>query len=347
MAKRTAKAAGMRGAASSREREGRRSAPKSEAVREEVPKKAAARAKIGKPGKAAKARAKKLEHDLFDLYESIHYREFKILLKAADFDEDVSVEVHDYWKLARRIAGQLLISVRRGEGEEVPQYRDVVFLDTPARDLYRSSYMLRVRRPYVGGVPGDRYELTLKFRSPDIAHAAEVDVSSSRGAPGRVKFKEEILLVGSELGGMRSVFSHTCQMPDVREPLGRTVAEYSRIFPVLATLGLRPSTRIAPAAPVPVQEVLYELGEFGFRGAKTAKVDMAVWRNPQTKKIMIGEFAYETHFRHYGRLHPVPKLRSERLYRLLQRETGAWVELGTTKTAMYYALSGKKIRHDE
>jgi hypothetical protein len=286
-------------------------------------------------------------HDLFDLYESIHYREFKILLKAEDFDTALATEVHDYWKLARRVAGQLLISVRRGPEEAVAQHRDIVFLDTPDADLYRNSFMLRVRRPYVGGVPGDRYELTLKFRDPDVGRAAVVDVKPAKGIAGRVKFKEELLLVSTALGGMRSIFSHTCQLPSERRPILKTVGDYVEMFPGLSVLGLKAKTKIAPVATKPVQEVLFDLGMFGFRGAKTAKVDMAVWRDPETKKILVGEFAYETHFSHYGRLHPIPKLRSERLYRLLQRETGAWVELGTTKTALYYGLSGRQIDHDE
>ncbi len=309
--------------------------------------KAGKHGKKGAVGKAHLARARKLDHDLDELYESLHYREFKILLKAQDFDEAIGVEVHDYWKLARRVAGELLIHVERGKLETEPHHRDIVFLDTPRFDLYKRSYMLRVRRPYVGAEPSEAYELTLKYRSPDIAQAAGVDTTAVRERGGRVKFKEEILLVSSELGGMRSSFSHTCQLPEQTRPIGKTIGDFTKIFPALKSLGLSASTKLSPAAPVPVQEVLYDLGEFGFRGAKTAKVNMAVWRNPQTKKIMIGEFAYETHFKHYGRLNPVPKLRSERLYRILQRETGAWVELGTTKTSLYYGLAGKKLTHDE
>jgi len=306
----------------------------------------AKRDKLGK-SKAHRARARKLDHDLDAIYESLHYREFKVLLKAADFDESIESEVRDYWKLARRVAGELLINVRRAEREREPHYRDIVFLDTPDFDLYRGGYMLRVRRPYLGAKPAKVYELTLKVRGSDIARAANVDMTPAKGHAGRVKFKEELLLVSSELGGMRSVFSHTCQLPDQSAPIGKRLSDFAAIFPILRTLGPKLSTPIAPAAPAPVQEVLYDLGVFGFRGAKTAKVNMAVWRDPHTEKILIGEFAYETHFKHYGRLNPVPKLRSERLYRLLQRETGAWVDLGTTKTALYYGLSGKKLAHDE
>lgn len=299
-------------------------------------------------GRAHAARARRPAHDLDAIYESLHYREFKILLKAEDFDpNDLEAEIHDYWKLARRVAGQLLINVRRSKRETEPQYRDVSFLDTPKFDLYRKGYMLRVRRPYEGAEPGKSFELTLKFRGPDVARAEGIDLSAGEGYSGRTKFKEELLLVSAQLGGMRSIFSHTCQIKGVTRPIGRSLGDFTKIFPHLGTLGLRAGTTIAPAAPTAVQEVLYELGELGFRGAKTAKVNMAVWRNPTTKKILIGEFAYETHFRHYGRLHPAPKLRSERLYRILQRETGAWVELANTKTSLYYGLSGKKIGHEE
>ncbi|CAG0956008.1 hypothetical protein MYXO_00485 [Myxococcaceae bacterium] len=309
---------------------------------------ASARPDAAPRGRSAAARTRKLEHDLDALYESLHYREFKILLKAEDFDpNDIEAEVHDYWKLTRRVATQLLIHVSRSKTETDPVIRDVAFLDTPGFDLYRRGYMLRVRRPYQGTQPGRRYELTLKFRGADIARAAAVDLEAAKGLAGRTKFKEELLLVSAKLGGMRSIFSHTCQIKDLERPLGRTLSDYTRIFPHLGTLGLRATARIADVTKVPVQEVLYELGELGFRGTKTAKVDMAVWRNAKTHEVLIGEFAYETHFRHYGRLHPIPKLRSERLYRILQRETGAWVELGNTKTSLYYGLSGKKVAHDE
>ena len=75
---------------------------------------------------------------------------------------------------------------------------------------------------------------------------------------------------------------------------------------------------------------------------------MAVWRHAMTRStILIGEFSFETHFRRYGKLEPQPKLRSERFYRLLQQATTAWVDLGTTKTALVYALAGMKLTHHE
>ena len=229
----------------------------------------------------------------------------------------------------------------------VPQVREVTFFDTARCDLYRRSYILRRRTPYKGDKPGERFELTMKFRHPDPDLAFRTTVDFAKQLPGVVKFKEELLLVGTELGGMRSVFSHTCQIKNQSMVLGTTLGDWAKIFPAVLGTGVAKTARIAPVARVGVEEVLFDLGILHFGAGKNAKVNLAVWRERETQRVLIGEFAFETEFKHYGRLHPRPKHRSERFYRLLQKETGAWVELGTTKTKLAYGLSGKKLDHDE
>jgi hypothetical protein len=284
--------------------------------------------------------------DLDAIFEAIHFREFKILLKPEAFS-DLERDARDYWKLAKRVARQVPALIDENPRAEVPLVREVTFFDTPRSDLYRRSYIVRRRAPYRHGKPGDRFELTMKFRHPDPDLAWRTKVDFGRGLSGIVKFKEELLLVASELGGMRSVFSHTTQLKNVSLALGPTLADWTRIFPALSRAGVKESARMVPVSKTGVEEVLFNLGIIHFGGGKNAKVDIAVWRDRETQRVLIGEFAFETAFKHYGRLHPRPKHRSERFYRLLQRETGAWVELGTTKTKLAYALSGRKLDHDE
>lgn len=293
-------------------------------------------------------RAKKAESavDLEAIFEAIHWREFKILLKPQAFS-DLERDARDYWKLAKSVARQVPAVIDESPRAGTPQIREVTFFDTPRCDLYRRSYILRRRTPCTGGKPGNRFELTLKFRHPDPDLAWRTKMDFARGLPGIVKFKEELLLVGSELGGMRSVFSHTTQIKNQAMKLGSTLGDFIRIFPALASSGVARTARLAPLSKVGIEEVLFNLGIIHFGGGKNAKVTIAVWRERETQRVLIGEFAFETMFKHYGRLHPRPKHRSERFYRLLQRETGAWVELGTTKTALAYSLSGKKLAHDE
>ncbi|MEW6269341.1 MAG: hypothetical protein AB1689_08615 [Thermodesulfobacteriota bacterium] len=284
--------------------------------------------------------------DLDAIFEAIHFREFKILLKPEAFS-DLERDARDYWKLAKSVARQVPALIDESPRAGVPHVREVTFFDTPRFDLYRRSYILRRRTPCKGGEPGDRFELTLKFRHPDPGLAWRTPITFAKGLPGIVKFKEELLLVASQLGGMRSVFSHTCQLKNQSMRLGTTLGDFARIFPSLVASKIARGARVAPVSKSGIEEVLFELGIIHFGGGRNAKVDIAVWRERETKRVLIGEFAFETAFKHYGRMHPRPKHRSERFYRLLQRETGAWVDLGTTKTALAYALSGRKIAHDE
>ena len=95
------------------------------------------------------------------------------------------------------------------------------------------------------------------------------------------------------------------------------------------------------------EESLYDLGGLDFGRGRYADATLAVWRDVASGEALIGEFSYETHFQHYGRLHPKEKTRSERFYRLLQREAGSWVELGATKTALVYQMAGRRTSHRE
>jgi len=284
--------------------------------------------------------------DLDAIFEAIHFREFKILLKPEAFS-DLERDARDYWKLAKSVARQVPAMIDENPRSHVPQVREVTFFDTPRFDLYRGSYILRRRTPFKGDQPGPAFELTMKFRHPDPDLAWRTPIVHAKGLPGVVKFKEELLLVESQLGGMRSVFSHTCQLKNQTMKLGTTLGDFERIFPSLGETKIGKGTRLGPVSKIGIEEVLFDFGIIHFGGGRNAKVNVAVWRERETKRVLIGEFAFETEFKHYGRLHPRPKHRSERFYRLLQRETGAWVDLGQTKTKLAYALSGKKLAHDE
>jgi hypothetical protein len=192
-------------------------------------------------------------------------------------------------------------------------------------------------------MPGSQVELVLKFRGPDVLRAAGVDVRSAPQYEGVETFKEELLLVADPLGGMRSLFSHTCKLKEHRWELGTRFADVTRIFPGISDLKVLPTAAIKPVGETAIEELLFQLGSIDF-GGRAADVTMAVWRDANTKQVLTGEFGFETYSHRYGRLQPQLKLRSERFYRLLQKQAEGWVDLGRTKTALVYALAGKKIQ---
>ena len=282
------------------------------------------------------------------IFETVHYREFKILLKREAFlGGDPADPTHDFWKRARRIADEAGVAVEAHRGWREARRRVVRFWDTDGGDLYGRSWILRTRTDVVRGAPAARYELTLKFRHPEVRAAARADLHVTPPLDGEEKLKEELLLVEEHLGGMRSIFSHGCQLKDFTAPPPTSVADAAKIFPALAHAHVPARATLSPVGTREVEEVLFCLGGFDFGHGRWAKVDLAVWRDVASGEPLIGEFAYETHFQHYGRFHPAAKQRSERFYRLLQREAGSWVELGATKTALVYQLAGRRTSHRE
>jgi hypothetical protein len=210
----------------------------------------------------------------------------------------------------------------------------------------RLGYALRKRAPYVHGRPGPRFELLLEYRGSDVLRAAGVDVRAAPQYEGVENFREELLLVADHPGGMRSVFSHTCTLKEHDWEIGGRFSEATRIFPGLADLAVLPTAAIRTVSESPIEEMHFPLGSIDFGGG-SAGVGMAVWRDARTKKLLTVEFSFETRRHRHGELEASPKLRSERFYRLLREETGAWIDLGSTRTSRIYALAGKKAQHAE
>lgn len=127
-------------------------------------------------------------------------------------------------------------------------------------------------------------------------------------------------------------------------PAPHAVSESGRIFPGLGDRKVLQTAALKPVGETRVEETLFELGDIDSDG-HIADMKMTVWGEAGTQKILVGEFSFETLFHRYGKLHPHPKLRSERFYRLWQQETEAWFDLGTTKTALVYGIAGLKPRH--
>jgi len=271
--------------------------------------------------------------------DRVQFRKFKIVLKPGKFG-DLQTDVREYWKLARTVARQnsAIVSESRRAGE--PQLREVVFFDTPNAGLYGHGYTLRKRARYVRGGPGAHFELALEFRDLDVLRAAGADVRAAPQYEGVEQFKEELLLVGDPPGGMRSLFSHTCTLKEHRWELGSRFSDATRIFPGLGDLRALPTAALRPVGERAVEEVLFALGSIDF-GGSAADVEMAVWREAKTGEVLTGEFSFEAHFRRYGKLELQPKRRAEQFCRLLGKETGAWVDPETTRTARIYELAGK------
>ena len=277
--------------------------------------------------------------------DEIHYREYKILLRPERFTSRQAF--HDFWKLARRAAKELGVGVVNNPEADGNFVREVLFYDTADFDLYNRSFILRQRTFYDNGWPCADHELVLKFRHAEAKVAAAVDVRPRLGGDAKIKFKEELLLLRRDLGGMRSMFSHGVELISPRIVLDRGLADIANVFPALHALEVKADARMALVNSVAVEELETVLGELDFGHDLAAKATVAVWRNRATEASLVGEFSFQCKFHRYKDVHKKALALSEEFYKSLQLLAREWILLGTTKTAMVYGLGAGRVTNHE
>jgi hypothetical protein len=223
-----------------------------------------------------------------------------------------------------------------------PRIREVMFLDTADFRLYNNSYILRRRTAYQDGFPIEDPEIVFKFRNPDMALAASIDVRPKISGPYRVKFKSEALPQKDQVGGFRLLFSHNCIFPlsSVHEADRTNLQTIARVLPAIAGLIGSAEGRVELVNSTLVEEVLMDLGTLDFGKGNSAKCNIALWRSLGDHKVMCGEFAFQTKFDSTAAVAAVVKQRVEEYFIKLQLLASGWLYLGTTKTGLVYRLHG-------
>lgn len=277
--------------------------------------------------------------------DDVQYRECKILLKAGLFAKPSSF--HKFWKTVHRTAKKLGIAMTRPEKPVALHLREVVFLDTPKFRLYNNHFILRKRTFYRHGRPEPNFELTLKLRSPDRNIAAAVDVRPLLPCVNIVKFKEELLPLSDKLGGLRTIYSHGCELDTPNLVLTQRFETICQVFPALMKAGAKAETRLNEVNEMIVDETLANLGMLEFDSKTIAKANIAIWRNHHTRADLIGEFSFQMKFERLEELRRKPRERSEEFFRQLQVNAEEWIQLGTTKTSLIYRLGKVPVVNHE
>ncbi len=274
-------------------------------------------------------------------HDKIHYREYKILLKPERFSRPEGFE--EYWHALKHIARQCGVETETNEHAFHRLVREVLFYDTPEFDLYNNAFILRKRTFYKDGWPEPDHELTIKFRHPDMETAAAVDIHPRLEGASKIKFKEELLPLRTELGGLRSLYSHNCELVSPAVILDQGLDDIAKVFPALKQVDVHPKTRIELVNNVAVEEVQVDVGSFHFGHGLAAKATIAIWRNRASETSLVGEFAFQAKFHRLEELHQKALRLSEQFYKAAQVLASEWVALGATKTAMIYAMSGRPV----
>lgn len=230
-----------------------------------------------------------------------------------------------------------------------PRIREVMFLDTADFRLYNNSFILRRRTEYQDGFPIADPEIVFKFRNPEMALAASIDVRPKIAGPYRVKFKSEALPLKDQVGGFRLLFSHNCIFPlsSVHEPDRTSLQTIARVLPGVAGLIGTAEGKVELVNSTLVEEVLMDLGTLDFGKGRSAKCNISLWRSLGDHKVMCGEFAFQTKFDRREDVAEIVRQRVEEYYIKLQLVSSGWLFLGTTKTGLVYRMKGNPPQSHE
>src|SRR5437762_3117854 len=83
-----------------------------------------------------------------------------------------------------------------------------------------------------------------KILHPDMAQAAAIDIHPRLEGKNVIKFKEEILPLKNEIGGMRSLYSHNCELVSPNIVLDQGLEDIAKVFPALEKIDVHPKTKI-------------------------------------------------------------------------------------------------------
>jgi hypothetical protein len=280
--------------------------------------------------------------------DNVHYLECKIILKPEQFTSPQSFQ--EFGRIFRKVTDKLGLKYSTAHlVGQMPQIKEVVFLDTADFRLYNNAYILRRRVTYEYGFPVGDPEIVFKFRHPDLQLCAEKDVRPHIPGIYRIKFKAEALPLKDKLGGYRKLFSHNVQFGFSQvEPGDRTsMAFLTKVFPCLAPLKRSGSDRVELVNQTIVEEVLFDLGVLDFGKGVLAKTNIAIWRRRGDHKPLVAEFAFQAKFDRREELQDKIVGRCEKLFLSVQATMKDQVYLGATKTGVVYRLNGNPPQNHE
>lgn len=224
------------------------------------------------------------------------------------------------------------------ENQDKEEIRRTFYLDTPALDLNRAGFILRVRFEEKDKL----FKTTLKHRSPDRYLAAAQDLASGNGFENDHKFEEDIL------PPFTSKFSRSNKVEGKAAPKLDRFADLQDIFPGLRSLRLDDNTPLEKVNGFEAHEVFRTLCEIDFGGKRNVDLSLSFWyRTPDSRWPLIAECSFDYKANKDADKRAIPDdfpldvvQGTNRFFSALQNQPG-WIDCNTTtKTQFVYeALS--------
>ena len=281
-------------------------------------------------------------------FDEIGYLQCKLILKP---DRFTSAHVFkEFAGLVRQAAEPFGIGFHHTpKSQQRPEVREVLFLDTGDYHLYNNAFIVRRRIAYEDGFPVGDPEIVFKYRSPDMAAAAALDVRPRIAGRYKIKFKLEVMPRADRIGSLRRLVSHNVEFGLSQAPvaqrlamatLGRmTLADLRHLFPPLERISCDGPQRVAMVNQTVVEELLQDICILDFGHDVAATANLGLWRSRGDHHAFVGEFAFQIRFTGPSAVSHKGLRNVERFFVELQHVAADWLALSTTKTG---AVSRRK-----
>ncbi len=240
-------------------------------------------------------------------------RETRLLLEPGAFDGGGEEAIATVARIAAlvRSAARSHSAVVRPPRDPDEQPFELEFLDTETRALDARSLRLRSRARVGRGRAAGAFELSLAFRAADLATAAAGPVEAAPQFESVEQLLEERVLA-KDLGPDEGLgYARVATLREHPWELGRRLADFARVFPHLAELGLLPTLVLRTVGGTLLHERRFALGSVDFgRGATT--VSLSLLRDARSGAIGAAELVTAVLVPRGARPDPTAARRSER-----------------------------------
>ncbi len=195
--------------------------------------------------------------------EAFDSAEYKMLINLETYLSDGSIS--DMWEMMKDSAAETGIIIEEEDDPLQPHYRDIQYLDTEYGMVNNFGYTLRYRQKIeefvaegsAENVMDSKYDITIKFRGPDLAESLSTPLSVGGDFDSIAKSPE----MEADISPYGIVYTNSIKVKPKVKDFGEfadlfdpTLASYATLYPELLDIPLDAESTIGPVGGLTVLE---------------------------------------------------------------------------------------------
>ncbi len=221
-------------------------------------------------------------------------RELKLLIQTDVFANRAD-GYKQCWGIVKDLAAEMGIQVVEAKDPFDEGARKVMYLDTHSAELGNENLSLRLRIKLKDGKLESKVDLNLKYRRGDVDAVPSDAVTAAEGVKSSFSYEEDIAgFIDGVVGRHSSAASMACTIKGVAADklTGNTLGVYAEYFPSLAVLGIPLDSQLEMVGGIAIREHKVTPGELDFGQGMNTEVDISVWYDFDTGRIITTEISY-------------------------------------------------------